>query len=52
MEESLRTSSDPLGNLDGGQRDAIRMLFREFRTSSRYAIRRGATRKANRDKCR
>ena len=37
MEESLRTSSDPLGSLDGGQRDAIRMLFREFRTSSRYA---------------
>jgi hypothetical protein len=41
-----------LAALDSGHRDALRMLFREFRTRNTFAIRRGATRKANKDKCR
>lgn len=41
-----------LSGLDSGHRDALRMLFREFRTRNAFAIRRGATRKANKDKCR
>ena len=41
-----------LAGLDSSQRDALRMLFREFRTRNTFAIRRGATRKANKEKCR
>ncbi len=41
-----------LAGLDSGHRDALRMLFREFRTRNTFAIRRGATRKANKEKCR
>lgn len=41
-----------MNSLSSGHRDAVRMLFREFRTRSQFAIRSGATSKANRDKCR